>query len=71
MFASKIDCSGWANACASHESVQRKSSVSGASDTAALLSSGVIEVHGPEGAAKRFVSYFEEVFTVPVTFYLR
>ena len=45
--------------------------VSGAADTAALLSSGVLEVHGPEGAAKRFVSYFEEVFTAPVSFYLR
>jgi alkyl sulfatase BDS1-like metallo-beta-lactamase superfamily hydrolase len=45
--------------------------ISGAADTAALLGSGAIEVHGPEGAAKRFVSYFEEVFTAPVTFYLR
>src|SRR5450755_2189408 len=45
--------------------------ISGAANTDALLASGVIEVHGPEGAAQRFLSYFEEVFTAPVTYYLR
>lgn len=43
--------------------------LSGAANVDALLASG--QIKSPEGAAKRFMSYFEEVFSGPVTFYLR
>ncbi len=43
--------------------------VAGAADLNAVLPR--IQVDGPEGAARRFASYFEEVFAAPVTYYLR
>ena len=43
--------------------------ISGAANVDAVLASG--RIRGPDGAAMRFASYFEEVFAGPVTYYLR
>jgi alkyl sulfatase BDS1-like metallo-beta-lactamase superfamily hydrolase len=45
--------------------------ISGAANIDALLASGRIQTAGPDGAARRFAGYFEEVFSQPVTYYMR